>query len=95
LGFFCNLLEGGFVRVGARELEELGRVREPAADAPQRADERLENLLLLAELLRALRVLPQLRVFQLPVQRGEPRLFRLEVKDTSAARPTATAGRTG
>jgi hypothetical protein len=48
-------------------VEELVRVGEPAADPAQRADDRLELLLFLAELLRALRVLPQLRVFQLPV----------------------------
>jgi len=69
------------------------RIREAAADAPERADERLERLLLLAELLRALRVLPQLRVLELAVQRREAALLRLVVKDTSAAPPTASAGR--
>jgi len=50
-------------------------------------------LLLLAEFLRALRVVPQLRVFELAIQRFEALGLRFEVKDTSAAPPTATAGR--
>ncbi len=49
------------------ELEQLARVREPAADAAQRADDGLERLLLLAELLGALRVVPQLRVLELAI----------------------------
>jgi hypothetical protein len=62
-------------------------------DAAERADDGVEGLLLLAELLGALRVLPQLRVLELAVQRFEPVLLRFEVKDTSAARPSGTAGR--
>jgi hypothetical protein len=77
------------------QLEQLGGVREAAADAAQRADDGFERLLFLAEVLRALRVVPQLGVFQLAVQRLEAALLRLEVKDTSAARPTAPAGRRG
>jgi hypothetical protein len=62
-------------------------------DAAERADDGVEGLLLLAELLGALRVLPQLRILELAVQRFEPALLRVEVKDTSAARPSGTAGR--
>jgi hypothetical protein len=61
--------------------------------AAERADHGFERLLFLAERLRALRVVPQLRVFELAVQRGEAALLRLEVKDTSAARSTGSAGR--
>src|SRR5438552_3785184 len=93
--FLADFLQGGIVRVSARELEELRGVREPAADAAEGADDRFERLLLLAEVLRALRVLPQLRVFELAVQRREAPGLRLEVKDTSAAPPTAPAGRRG
>jgi hypothetical protein len=81
------------VFLGARELEQLARVREAAADSPERADYAFQRFLLLAELLRALRVVPQLRVFELAIQRFQAVLLRLEVKDTSAARPTASAGR--
>jgi hypothetical protein len=45
------------------------RIRESGRDAPERADERLELLLFLAELLRALRVVPELRVLELAVER--------------------------
>jgi hypothetical protein len=74
-------------------MEELGGVRKPAADAAERADQRLELLLFLAEFLRALLVVPELGVFELAVQRLEAPLLGFEVKDTSAAPPTATAGR--
>src|SRR5207247_8590064 len=64
-----------------------------ASDAAEQADYGLERLRCLAECLRALRVVPQLRVFERAVQRREAALLRLEVKDTSAARPTGSAGR--
>src|SRR5213079_1998348 len=50
-------------RDGARHIEQLLRVGEAAADAAERADHGLERLFFLAERLRALRVVPQLRVF--------------------------------
>jgi hypothetical protein len=90
-----DLLERRFVVIGARQAEQLGGIGQAAADAGQRADQAFEGLLLLAELLCALLVVPELRVFQLAVQRLEAPLLRLEVKDTSAARRTASAGRRG
>jgi hypothetical protein len=81
--------------LGSRKLEKLRRVGEADADAAERGDDRFQLLLFLAELLGALRVVPELRVFELAVQRREARLLRFEVKDTSAARPTAIAGRKG
>jgi hypothetical protein len=56
--------------LGARQLEELGRVREPAADAPERADYGFQRLLFLAELLGALRVCPDLGVGELALDFG-------------------------
>ena len=61
--------DGGIVTFGARKLKELLRIRKPAVDAAKRADQRFELLLFLAELLRALRLLPQLRIFELAVER--------------------------
>src|SRR5947207_1803154 len=58
-----DLLERRLVGVGARHVEQLFRVGEAAADAAERADHGLERLFFLAERLRALRVVPQLRVF--------------------------------
>jgi hypothetical protein len=90
-----DALQRGVVRFAARELEQLRGVREPAADALQRVDDRFEPFLFLAEFLRALLVFPELRVFQLAVQRFEASLLGIEVKDTSAAPPTVLAGRRG
>jgi len=81
------------VPVRARELEQLPRVGQAAIDAAEGADDGLERLFLLAELLRALRVVPQPGVLELAVQRREPAFLGLEVKDTSAARPSVIAGR--
>jgi hypothetical protein len=81
------------VCIAARELKQLGGVRKPAADAAEGADDRLERLLFLAELLCALRVAPDLGVGERALYLGEPLRFAVEVKDTSAARPTAAAGR--
>jgi hypothetical protein len=79
--------------VGARELEQLLRVGNPAADAPQRPDDRLEGLLFPADFLRPLLVGPEPGVFLLAVQRRQALFLGLEVKDTSAARPTGSAVR--
>jgi hypothetical protein len=79
--------------LGARELEELRRVGEAAADAPERGYERFEGLLFLAEVLGALLVAPDGGVRQLALDFRQPLLFACEVKDTSAARPTGPAGR--
>ena len=86
--------ERGVVALGARQLEQLLGVGQAAADAVERADHRLQRLLFLAQLLRALRVFPQLGVFELAVQRRQALLLGVEVKDTSAAPPTAPAGPT-
>jgi hypothetical protein len=82
----ADLLERSIVVVRARHLEELARVGDAAADALERQRDAFQDFLLLAELLRALRVVPQLRVLELAVQRFEPAFLGFEVKDTSAAR---------
>jgi hypothetical protein len=88
-----NTGESRIIILGAGHVEELFGVRNAAADAPERADQALQLLLLLAQLLRALRVVPQLRVLELAVQRLQALFLGLEVKDTSAAQPIATAER--
>jgi len=62
-------------------------------DAVERVDDRFERLLFLTEFLRALRVVPQLGILELVVQRLEARLLACVVKDTSAARRFAKRGR--
>jgi len=88
-----NRIQRRRIVLRAGELEQPGRVRQPAADALERADDAFELLLFLAEGLRALLVFPQLRVFQLAVQRVEATLLGVEVKDTSAAPATVFPGR--
>jgi hypothetical protein len=91
-GLAPDLLERGPVVIGARQAKQLRGIGQAAADPGQGVDQAFERLLLLAELLRSLLVVPELRVFQLAVQRLEAPLLRLEVKDTSAARQTVSAG---
>jgi len=45
------------------------RIGKAGVDAPERGDDRLELLLFLAELLCALRLIPELRVLELAVER--------------------------
>ena len=73
------------VALASRELEELGAVDEHAVDAGQRDDDRVERLLFLAERLRALGIVPDLRILELAADFGQPRRLDLEVKDTSGA----------
>jgi hypothetical protein len=61
-------------------------IRDAVLDAIERLDDGFEGFLFLAELLRALRVVPQFGILELAVQRVETRLLRLVVKDTSATR---------
>ena len=68
----------------ARALSSQARV-----ELRQRADDAFERASFLAELLRALRVVPDLRVFELALDFREARRLHIEVKDTSAARRRA------
>jgi hypothetical protein len=81
------------VALGSRQLEELGGIGEAAADARKRADDCFERLLFLAELLGAPLVSPDLGVGETRFYLGQPPFLALEVKDTSAARRTGSAGR--
>jgi len=87
--------EGRVVALVARELEELLRVAQAAVERRQAADDRVELLLLLAELLGAPPVVPDLGILERSGDRIEAGLLRLEVKDTSAARPRGARGRRG
>jgi hypothetical protein len=61
--------EGRVVAFGARELEKLDAVGKSAVERRQRADDAIERLLLLAELLRALGIVPDVRVLELALDR--------------------------
>jgi hypothetical protein len=84
--------EDGVVALGARHLEQLGRVAQVRVDRGQAADRRVEGLLLAPELLGARRVAPDLGIGEQGFDYAETLLLALEVKGTSAARPTASAG---
>ena len=74
------------VGLGARETEELRAVPEIAVKRGHVVYHALERLLLLAELLRALRIVPDLRIFELALDFGQAHRLHVEVKDTSADR---------
>jgi hypothetical protein len=86
-------LQGGLVVLRLRQVEQLAVVAQPLADAQQRADNRLERLALLAQLLRALVVSPQRRIFGELGDFGQAIALGIEFKDTSAVPQSAARGR--
>jgi hypothetical protein len=79
------------VGLGAGEIEQLRAVLEPRTEVGQRANDRFELLSLFAQLLRALRVVPDAGVFERFGDCGESVGLDVEVKDTSADRQRAAA----
>jgi hypothetical protein len=73
----------------AREPVQLLSLAERLVDAAQRADDALELRALAAEVLRALGVRPDIRIFELAVDLFETLALRVEVKGTSAKRRCA------
>jgi hypothetical protein len=78
------------VVVGAGELEELAAVGQAAVEVGQRRDDAFELLLLLAELLRLRGIVPDLRILERTADLLEGLRLQVEVKDTSASRPTGS-----
>ena len=76
-----------------REFEELGAVLEPSVDLAQVEDDALEQLLLAAELLRPLGLVPDARVLQRRVDLVQPQCLAVVVKDTPVERACARSGR--
>jgi len=77
----------------ARQLEQLSAVPEPLVEAGERSDDLVELLSFLAELLRPPGVAPDARVLELFRYDSQALRLGVEVKDTSADRPRAAAGR--
>jgi hypothetical protein len=88
-----NAGKRGVVSFRPRQLEQLLRVRQAAGDRGQARDRGVERLLLAAQLLGLLLVAPDAGVGEELVYGFEALLLAVEVKDTSAARPTACAAR--
>jgi hypothetical protein len=73
---------GSLVLLGFGEPEQLTGVGEPLPQLVARADDRFEPGALAAELLGALGVVPDRRLFELPQDFGEPLAARFVVKGT-------------
>src|SRR2546427_4370582 len=83
---------GRVVVLRARHLEEATRIAQRRGDRGEPGDGRVQRLLFPAEVLRALGVAPDLGIGQERFDFRQAFLLALEVKDTSAARPTAYPG---
>ena len=86
-------LEGVVVVLGLGEFEEILEVARLRVDLLQRQHHVLELTLLLAELLRALGVVPDGWVLERAVDLFELRCFHIVVKDTSVVRDRGRRGR--
>ena len=84
--------EGRVVVLGSRHLEEPARIAQRRSDRGEPSDGPVQRLLFPAEVLRAFRVVPDLGVGQERFDFRQAFLLALEVKDTSAAPPTAYPG---
>jgi hypothetical protein len=81
--------DAGFA-LGFAELDQLDRLVDLALDPPVAADRLVEPGALAQQLLRARRVVPQVRILGLLVQLGEAPGRRLPVKDASSAAPATS-----
>ena len=77
----------GIVAFSARQFKQLAAVREPLAQLRQCDDNVVELLFLAPQVLRALRIVPDVRVLELARNNVEPFALHIEVKDTSEAAP--------
>src|SRR5205814_3742451 len=87
-----DAVQRGVVLLRPRHLEQLARVAQRRRDRRERAHGRVERLLLLAEILGALLVAPDVRVGEERLYGLEALLLAFEVKDTSAAQSTWNRG---
>ena len=65
-------VERGIVFLASGQFEQFGAVLESAVQLDQRADDAVELLFFLAELLRPFLILPYLGILELALDRGEP-----------------------
>ncbi|MGF6303935.1 hypothetical protein OKW42_007288 [Paraburkholderia sp. WC7.3d] len=77
----------------ARHVEQVLRVAHVVGDRRELADRIVEQLLFLTECLGVLRVVPDVRVFEFPVDFDQTKCLVVVVKDTPVGRPRACAGR--
>ena len=73
---------GALVAVADREIEQIAGLAERFGQRADSADDAIEIRAFLAEILRALRVVPDVRAFELARDFLEALRLRIEVKDT-------------
>jgi len=88
-----NTRKRRIVALGAREFEQLLRVGEARGDGGEAPDGGVESLLLAAQILGLFLVAPDAGIGEELLYGLEAPLLAVEVKDTSAARPIASAAR--
>ena len=77
-----NGRDRAFVVLADSQIEQIGRLAERIGQRADAADDAIEIRALLAELLRALRVVPDVGAFELARDFLEALGLRIEVKDT-------------
>ena len=77
-----NRRDRAFVVLADRKIQQIAGFAERVGQRADAADDALEIRALLAELLRALRVVPDVRVFELARDFFEALGLHIEVKDT-------------
>jgi hypothetical protein len=82
-----DALERGIVVFFARHLEELPGVADAIRKRLERVHDGFERLTLLAEVLSALRIVPDVGVFRQSSDFAQTDFLLVEVKDTSATEP--------
>jgi len=88
-----NGRDRALVVLADREIEQVAGFAERVGQRADAADDAIEIRALLAELLRALRVVPDVRVFELARDFFEAFGLRIEVKDTPEATPRGRVDR--
>jgi len=95
LGVVGDGLQARLVAFFLAHLVELGVVGQVTLQALDGQHHAVQRLLFLAQFLGLLGVVPDRRVFQRGVDRPQAFGFGIEVKDTSASRPSGCSGRPG
>jgi len=80
--------DDGSLALGLTQLDQLDGFGDLPLDPPVAADRLVEAGTLAQQLLRACRIVPQVRILGLRIQLGEAVICRLPVKDASSAAPT-------
>jgi len=84
-----------FVVFVAGQIVQILGIAQVFIECDQRRDDTVQQLFLATQALRALRIVPDLRIFEFLVDFDQAGLLDIEVKDTPVARPRVRAGLPG